>query len=100
LEDLAAVEDGQPAGEGLGVGQVVGDQDRRHGLLRHQGAHQGGQAPPQAGVQPGEGLVEQQGVAAGEQQAAQRDPVGLAAGQPRGHRGQQPSDAQRFGQGG
>ena len=50
--------------------------------VRHLPADQVGEVAAQAGVQAGVGLVEEQRVAAGEQQAAERDPVRLAAGQP------------------
>jgi len=69
LEQFAAIEHGQAVGEGLGVGELVSDQHGGHGPLRHQGTHQVGEGPAQAGVQSGVGLVEQQGVAVGEQQA-------------------------------
>ncbi len=92
---LLASSTGDPVGERLRLGQFVRDEDDGDVPVRGQRAHQVRQYPPQPGVQAGVGLVEQQRLAPGEQQAAQRGPVGLPAGQRRGPGGQQPVDAQR-----
>ena len=75
----------------------MGDEDRRHRPLRGKILHQRGEGAAQGGVERRERLVEQQRVAVREQQAAERHPVPLAAGQPGGHRREQPVDPERGG---
>ncbi len=97
MQQLAAVENRKPVGERLRIGQLVRHQDGRHLPLVDQPDHQVGEHPPQGGVQPAVGLIQQQRLAVREQQPPESHPVRLPAGQPRGHRRQQSPDPQRVG---
>ncbi len=74
------------------------NEDRRHGAHGDERDDQIGERPAQAGVQAGVRLVEEQRVAVREQQAPERHPVRLAAGQPGGHGREQLADAEHPGQ--
>ena len=97
LQQLTAVQYREPVGEGLRVRELVRDQYGGHRTRGHQPGDQVGQPAAQAGVQAGERLVEQQGVAGREQQAAERHPVPLPAREPGRHGVQQPAQAQHAG---
>ena len=98
LQQLAAVQDREPVRERLRVGQFVRDQHGRHVARDHQRDHQVSQGAAQVRVQAGVGLVEEQRVAAGEQQAAESDSVRLPSGQPGRHHRQQLADPEHPGQ--
>ncbi len=97
LQQLTAVQDREPVGEGLRVRELVRDQYGGHPTCGHQPGDQVRQRAAQAGVQAGERLVEQQGVAGRKQQAAERHSVPLSARQPGRHGAQQPAQAQHAG---
>ena len=92
------VQDRQLVGESLRLLQFVGHQHGRDPAVRDQGPDQVGEAAAEAGVESRVRLVQEQSVAPGQQQAAERDPVLLAAGQPGRHRVEQALDAQPGGQ--
>ena len=94
LQDLPVVQDRHLVRERLRGLELVGHQHGRHLPGRDQLADQVGEVAPEAGVQPGVGLVQQQRVTPAGQQPAERDPVGLAAGQPGRAVVQQPADAE------
>lgn len=81
LQQLALVEHRQPVRERLRFGQFVRHQYGRGTTLLDQRDHQLSQVAAEAGVQAGVGLVEQQRVAASQQQPPERDPVRLPARQ-------------------
>ena len=91
LQDHAVVQDRQLVGESLRLLQLVGHQHGRDPAVRNQGPDQVGEAAAEAGVEPRVRLVQEQSVAPGQQQAAERDPVLLAAGQPGGIASSRPS---------
>ena len=74
------VDHGQAVGEGLGIGEFVGDEDGGDGPVHDQKANQVGERAAQARVQARVGLVEEQRVAVGKEQAAERHPVCLGVG--------------------
>ena len=84
LDDAPCLEDGDAVGEGVGVDGVVGDEQPD--------AVERGEVPAQvaadlaagAGVEGGEGLVEQQQAGLGGEGPGQGDALGLAAGERRG----------------
>ena len=88
------VQDRHPVREGLGGVELVGHQHRRHPPGGDQVRHQLGQVTAEARVQPGVGLVEEQGVTAAGQQPPERHPVSLPAGQPGRPVLQQPGETQ------
>jgi hypothetical protein len=58
LGDLAFGDDSQPAGERLGVRELVCDEDRRHPSFGAKIRDKRGESPSEGGVQAGERLVE------------------------------------------
>ena len=81
LHDAAVLDDDQPVGEHEGVERVVGDQQRRAGVVGEVAVQLGAGVQPGAGVERGERLVEQQQRRVDGERAGQGDPLGLPAGQ-------------------
>ena len=81
LLDLALVDDGDDVGDAERLLLVVGDEDRGQLLLGEDLAHLFAHPRPQAGVEVGEGLVEEQRPRLGDQRPRQRHPLLLAAGE-------------------
>ena len=78
LGDHAVAQHGHLVGHGQGLVLVVGDQDRRRAGPAQHVVHLGAHAGAQAGVERGEGLVEQDDLGVGGQGAGQRNALLLA----------------------
>ena len=90
-----AVDDHRDAvGERGGIGEVVGDQQRRDGEGAQLGRQLVAHDAPRVGIERGQRLVEQQDLRLPGQRARQRDPLALAAAEPRRALGGQRRDAQ------
>ncbi len=88
LDDFAVLDDHQPVGEHHGVQWVVRDEDRHRLELRQVAAQLRAYVESGAGVEGGEGFVEEEQAGVGGEGAGEGDALGLAAGETAGSGGE------------
>ena len=94
LDDLALLDDEQPVGHHHRLERVVRDEQARAGELGQVPGQLGAHLEPRLRVQRRERLVEQQQRGVGGERPGQRDPLGLAAGEPAGTAPGEAADAE------